>query len=154
MLTQKLLLLVVAAGLAIGLGPFTNGDAWPAILTGMFLVSAMAIQNAAHRIHLGASPPTTLMTGTTTQLMIDVADVIRGPSPETREATRLRMERMFAAVLAFAAGAAAAVLLFESMGTWCFIAPPVAALFARVIAKSSPRVPDDGSTATKSGAPQ
>src|SRR5277367_6334629 len=152
MLTLKLLLLVVAAGLAIGLGPFTNGDAWPAILTGMFLVSAMAIQNAAHRIHLGASPPTTLMTGTTTQLMIDVADVIRGLSTETREATRLRMRRMSVAVLAFAAGAAVAAILFGSIGTWCFIVPPVAALIARVIAKSSPRTPDDGSTATNPGA--
>ena len=46
------------AGLAIGLGPFKNGDAWPAILTGMALVSAMAIQNAVHRIHLGSAPPT------------------------------------------------------------------------------------------------
>src|SRR3984957_3241872 len=61
MLTLKLLLLVLGAGLAIGLGPFSNGDAWPAILTGMILVSAMAIQNAVHRIHLGASPPTTIM---------------------------------------------------------------------------------------------
>jgi uncharacterized membrane protein YoaK (UPF0700 family) len=135
-LTLKLLLLAVAGGLAIGLGPFTNGDAWPAILTGMFLVAAMAIQNAAHRIHLGNSPPTTLMTGTTTQLMIDMADVIGGLSPETREATQLRMRRMFFAVLAFATGAAAAAFLFKSTGTWCFIVPPVAALMARVIAKS------------------
>jgi uncharacterized membrane protein YoaK (UPF0700 family) len=150
-LTLKLLLLVVAAGLAIGLGPFVNGDAWPAILTGMFLVSAMAIQNAAHRIHLGSSPPTTIMTGTTTQLMIDVADVIRGLSPEAREVTRLRMRRMSVAMLVFAAGAAAAALLFKSIGTWCFIVPPVAALMARVIAKSSLRVPEDRSTATTPG---
>jgi uncharacterized membrane protein YoaK (UPF0700 family) len=51
----------------------------------MTLVSAMAIQNAVHRIHLGTAPPTTLMTGTTTQMMIDIADVIRGrPKPRTR----------------------------------------------------------------------
>ena len=43
------------------------------------LVSAMAIQNATQRIHFGASPPTTLMTGTTTQIMIDVADLMRAP---------------------------------------------------------------------------
>jgi len=81
MLTLKLVLLIVGGGLAIGVGPFRDGDAWPAILTGLVLVSAMAIQNAAHRIHKGAAPPTTLMTGTTTQLMIDAADAIRGLSP-------------------------------------------------------------------------
>jgi len=143
----------LGAYLALRFGPFAQGDSAEAIMTGMVLVSAMAIQNAAHRIHLGTEPPTTLMTGTTTQLMIDVADVIRGLSPETREATRLRMRRMSVAVLAFAAGAAVAALLFGSIGTWCFIVPPVAALIARVIAKSSPRIPDDRS-ATKVGAPR
>src|SRR5258707_11531715 len=76
MLTLKLLLLLVAAALAIALGPFANGDSAPAIILGMALVSAMAIQNAVQRIHLGAAPPTTLMTGTTTQMMIDIADVV------------------------------------------------------------------------------
>ena len=138
MLTLKLLLLMLGAGLAIGLGPFSNGDAWPAILTGMTLVSAMAIQNAVHRIHLGASPPTTIMTGTTTQLMIDVADVIHGLPPETREAIRLRMRRMSVAMLMFAVGAATAALLFVSVGIWCFILPPVVALIGRMIT-SAPR---------------
>src|SRR5277367_4767387 len=145
MLTLKLLLLLGGGGLAIGLGPFRNGDAWPAILTGMVLVSAMAIQNAAHRIHLSSSPPTTLMTGTTTQLMIDAADAIRGLSPETRESTYQRMRHMSVAVLTFAVGAAAAALLFASVGTWCFVVPPVVALIARNVARSLPRVPDSQS---------
>jgi len=29
----------------------------------MVLIAAMAMQNAAHRIHLGSAPPSTLMTG-------------------------------------------------------------------------------------------
>src|SRR3979490_2798749 len=78
MLTLKLLLLLVAAILAIATGPFANGDGAPAIIMGMRLVSAMAIQNGLHRIHMGAAPPTTLMTGTTTQMMVDIADLIRG----------------------------------------------------------------------------
>ena len=64
----KVILLVVGAVLATKFGPFANGDAWQAVLTGMVLVSAMAIQNAAHRIHLGSAPPSTVMTGTTTQI--------------------------------------------------------------------------------------
>jgi uncharacterized membrane protein YoaK (UPF0700 family) len=153
MLTLKLLLLLGGGGLAIGLGPFRNGDAWPAILTGMVLVSAMAIQNAAHRIHLSSSPPTTLMTGTTTQLMIDAADAICGLSPETRESTYQRMRHMSVAVLTFAVGAAAAALLFASVGTWCFVVPPVVALIARNVARSLPRVPDSQSNDAKSMAP-
>src|SRR5271154_242527 len=42
----KVALLMAGAGLAIGLGPFASGDGWAALLTGMTLVAAMAIQNA------------------------------------------------------------------------------------------------------------
>ncbi|MGY4310976.1 hypothetical protein ACVWW1_000279 [Bradyrhizobium sp. JR3.5] len=49
MLSLKVLLLIVGAVLAIEFGPFPNGDSWQAVITGMVLVSAMAIQNAAHR---------------------------------------------------------------------------------------------------------
>ncbi len=73
MLTLKVVLLATATVLAIGFGPFSNSDSGPALATGLTLVAAMAIQNAAQRIHLGNSPPTTIMTGTTTQIMIDAA---------------------------------------------------------------------------------
>jgi uncharacterized membrane protein YoaK (UPF0700 family) len=142
-LTVKLVLLVLGAYLAIRLGPFVNGDAWPSILTGMTLVSAMAIQNAVHRIHLGSTPPTTLMTGTTTQLMIDVADAIHGLSPDTRIATLSRLRRMGMAVIAFAVGAAAAAFFFSRLGTWCFVVPPIVALAARIGANSIHTVPPE-----------
>jgi uncharacterized membrane protein YoaK (UPF0700 family) len=141
MLTLKLLLLLVAAGLAIAMGPFANGDGAPAIIMGMTLVSAMAIQNAAQRIHLGAAPPTTLMTGTTTQIMIDLADMIRGVPQAARDAVRSRLRRMCVAVASFAAGAAAGALLFHALGSWCFALPPVVALLARITAKSSMTTP-------------
>jgi uncharacterized membrane protein YoaK (UPF0700 family) len=141
MLTLKLLLLLVASVLAIALGPFDNGDGAPAIILGMTLVSAMAIQNAAQRIHLGAAPPTTLMTGTTTQIMIDIADVIRGVAADTRDAIRSRLRRMCVAVASFAAGAAAGALLFHAIGRWCFALPPVVAFLIRITARSSQTVP-------------
>ncbi len=136
MLTMKLLLLLVAAVLAIAMGPFANGDGAPAITMGMTLVSAMAIQNAAQRIHLGATPPTTLMTGTTTQIMIDIADMIRGVPGVARDATKSRLRRMCVAVASFAVGAAAGALLFHAIGSWCFALPPVVAFLARIAAKS------------------
>jgi uncharacterized membrane protein YoaK (UPF0700 family) len=133
MLTLKLLLLLVAAVLAMRIGPFANGDSAPAIIMGMTLVSAIAIQNAAQRIHVGAAPPTTIMTGTTTQIMIDVADIIRGPQGVAREVIQARLRRMCATVASFAAGA----LLFHAIGSWCFALPPVVALLARITVKSS-----------------
>jgi uncharacterized membrane protein YoaK (UPF0700 family) len=138
MLTLKLILLIVGAGLAIRLGPFTDGNGWPALVTGMTFVAAMAIQNAAHRIHLGTSPPSTLMTGTTTQLMIDIADTLHGLPEDKREATRLRMHRMGIAAASFAAGAALAALLFSTIGMWCFAIAPLVALLARIEAHTMP----------------
>jgi uncharacterized membrane protein YoaK (UPF0700 family) len=130
MLTLKVALLGLGAILAIGFGPFKTGDGLPAIATGLTLVSAMAIQNAAHRIHLAAAPPTTLMTGTTTQMMIDLADLFRRPAPQVVQAKRTRLLQMSASVGAFAFGCGLAALLFGGVGVWCFVVPPVIGLAA------------------------
>ncbi|MGB6307102.1 MAG: DUF1275 family protein [Steroidobacteraceae bacterium] len=125
MLSLKVMLLAVAAVLAIHYGPFSNGDAGAALATGLTLVSAMAIQNAAQRIHLGGSPPTTVMTGTTTQIMIDIADLMRSMPPERKDATRARLLSMAAAVAAFASGCAAAAVFYTHAGVYCFLVPPL-----------------------------
>jgi uncharacterized membrane protein YoaK (UPF0700 family) len=138
MLSIKFLLLVIGAVLAIRFGPFTNGDALSAIVTGMVLVSAMAIQNAVHRIHLGSSPPTTLMTGTTTQIMIDIADLLRGGATEAREAAKGRLRLMSANVLAFALGCAGGALFYARFYDWCFVIPPLLALPPIFMAASRP----------------
>jgi uncharacterized membrane protein YoaK (UPF0700 family) len=124
MLAVKLGLLVIAAGLALYFGPFPDGDSRWAIITGMSLVSAMAIQNAAHRIHLGQMPPTTLMTGTTTQMMIDIADLAHGLPPDARGLAVARLKRMSQSVIAFAMGCAVAALFYGLAREWCFIVPP------------------------------
>jgi uncharacterized membrane protein YoaK (UPF0700 family) len=123
MLGLKVLLLIVGAALAIRFGPFQDGDSWQAVLTGMVLVAAMAIQNAAHRIYLGSAPPSTLMTGTTTQIMIDLADVLFLSRKESQSITRLK--RMSVNVLVFAIGCGAAALLFVRLSDWCFTLPPI-----------------------------
>jgi uncharacterized membrane protein YoaK (UPF0700 family) len=123
----KVALLILGAALAIGLGPFDSGDGWSALLTGMTLVAAMAIQNAIHRIHMNAAPPTTIMTGNTTQIMIDLADLLRGVSPNARGAIFTRLSRMSGSVAAFAAGCAAAALIYAKQGVWCFAIPPIVA---------------------------
>ena len=90
--------------LYLGFGPFASGDGWQAILTGMTLVSAMAVQNAWHRVHLGTAPPTTMMTGTTTQIMIYIADLLRRVEPEAKAAAKARLGRIAATLGGFVFG--------------------------------------------------
>jgi uncharacterized membrane protein YoaK (UPF0700 family) len=130
LLLIKSLLLMVAGIMALRYGPFGAGDSWSGTLTGMTLVSAMAIQNALHRVHLAGAPPSTLMTDTTTQIMLDIADRIHGVPLEQQSAINLRLARMIGAVLAFALGCAAGALLYAFTGMWCFAVPPLLALGA------------------------
>lgn len=132
LLGLKVLFLVAGAALAIRFGPFHDGDSWQAILTGMVLVSAMAIQNAVHRMHLGSVPPSTLMTGTTTQIMIDLADKIYARAGESLKSGS-RLIRMSTNILVFAIGCAAAALSFSRFGVWCFVIPPVVALLSIIV---------------------
>jgi uncharacterized membrane protein YoaK (UPF0700 family) len=131
LLVIKVLLLAVGAALAIHFGPFHNGDAWQAILTGMVLVAAMAIQNAVHRVHLASFPPSTLMTGTTTQIMLDIADRIYPRAGAAAPSSRLI--QMSINVVVFATGCGVAALLYARFGVWCFIVPPVVAVVSLVV---------------------
>jgi len=123
--------------LAIHFGPFNNGDAWQAVVTGLVLVAAMAIQNAVHRVHLGSAPPSTLMTGTTTQVMLDIADSIY-PRQGTQVQTA-RLTQMSVNVVVFALGCAAAALLYARFGVRCFVVPPVVAVLALIVRLSEPQ---------------
>jgi uncharacterized membrane protein YoaK (UPF0700 family) len=124
MLGLKVLLLIVGAALAVRFGPFHDADGWQAILTGMVLVAAMAIQNAAHRVYMGSAPPSTLMTGTTTQIMIDLADIIYArEAPDAKIGTRVA--KMSKNVVIFAVGCGLAALLYMRFGVWCFVLPPL-----------------------------
>jgi uncharacterized membrane protein YoaK (UPF0700 family) len=134
----KVALLTAGAALAIVFGPFESGDGWAALLTGMALVAAMAIQNAIHRIHMGALPPTTIMTGNTIQIMIDLADLARGVSPDARAAIRSRLSKMSAGVAAFAVGCGAAALIYAKQGIWCFAIPPLVAAGTLWLGESLP----------------
>lgn len=128
-LTVKVVLLTVACAVAIRFGPFGNGDSWPALVTGLTLVCAMAIQNAAQRVHLGNAPPTTIMTGSATQVMIDLADLARANTKDRENPRRTRLRRMTASLVAFAFGCAAAALTFSQVGVLCFLVPPVLGIY-------------------------
>jgi len=129
LLATKVLLLTGGAGMALQYGPFPTGDSIAAIATGMLLVAAMAIQNAAHRIYFAQLPPTTMMTGTATQIMIDVADLLQGSAPETIILAKARLRRMGATVVTFAAGCGTAALFYSTIGSWSFIMLPLLGLW-------------------------
>jgi uncharacterized membrane protein YoaK (UPF0700 family) len=126
----QILLLIACAGLAAWAGPFDDPNAWPALLMGMTLIAAMALQNASYRTHLAHTPPSTIMTGTTTQLMLDLADILHGLEPGTAAATRARFRRLTTSVVVFAAGCALAALLYAKWNTWCFSLLPLLGLAA------------------------
>jgi uncharacterized membrane protein YoaK (UPF0700 family) len=79
------------------------------------------------------------MTGTTTQIMIDIADLVRVHLPtEDRTAAVRRARSLATAMAGFGAGAASAALPFSKWTCWCFAIPPVIALAARLVLSRDP----------------
>jgi uncharacterized membrane protein YoaK (UPF0700 family) len=136
LLAVQLALMILGAALATLFGPFANADGYAALVTGMILVAAMAIQNAAHRAHLASAPPSTIMTATTTQIMMDLGDVMQGLALEKARATRARLTQMMVSVLAFAVGCTLGALLYAWLSVLCFWIPPALVLSALLMRKA------------------
>ncbi|MGB8243802.1 MAG: DUF1275 family protein [Pseudolabrys sp.] len=130
MLTTEVILLAAFFGLAVTFGPFENADRPLALLTGFAGIAAMALQNALQLVHLASLPPTTLMTGSTTQATIDAVDLLAGTAAGDAPAVRTRLSRMAMSVLLFAAGCAAGALLFWLAGFWCLAVPVIVGAIA------------------------
>jgi uncharacterized membrane protein YoaK (UPF0700 family) len=142
LIALKVLLLIIGAALAIQFGPFHDVGSPPAVASGMVLVGAMAIQNAFHRFYLGSAPPSTLMTGTTTQVMIDLADRIYPPKG-TESQSGARLVQMSTNILFFAIGCGAAALLYNRIGVKCFLVPPIVGSLQLIVRLSGLRAKDD-----------
>jgi uncharacterized membrane protein YoaK (UPF0700 family) len=123
LLAVKVCFLLAFFILAVALGPFPDSDAPPALLTGFAGVAGMAIQNAVQRVHFASIPPTTLMTGNTTQAVLDAVDLIRGVEPDNAPAVRARFPRTLRGIIWFAGGCAVAALLYYWIGFWCLALP-------------------------------
>ena len=109
--------------LAVMFGPFPDSDAPVALITGFTAITAMAIQNSVQRVHLGALPPTTIMTGNTTQATLDGISLLWGMDGEQGIVIRTRFHRLLGAIFCFATGCAAAASLW--IGLWGLIVPIV-----------------------------
>ncbi|MFK2874793.1 DUF1275 domain-containing protein [Dyella lipolytica] len=129
----ELLLLILGAWLAWTLGPFHDADDMATVAVGMIFVTAMALQNAVHRVHLSYAPPSTLMTGTTTQIMLDLADKWHGGlSEEQALAINSRIVRFSGNVAVFAFGCGCGALMFAVVSVKCFALLPITAALAYV----------------------
>ena len=118
-------LLFVFFVLAVTFGPFADADTPLALLTALAGIAAMALQNAVQRVHLGSLPPTTIMTGSTTQATIDAVDLLVGGDPLQIAAARTRFGQLSLAIACFGSGCAAAAFAYWAAGFWCLVVPVV-----------------------------
>jgi uncharacterized membrane protein YoaK (UPF0700 family) len=141
LLGVKVLFLGAFFALAVWLGPFENSDTLAALLTGFSGVAAMAIQNAVHRVHLSSFPPSTLMTGNTTQAVLDLVDLLRGAAPEQSAIMRARFGRMARSILYFAAGCGIAAALYAWVGFWNLAVPVLVGAATAILRPEDPSGP-------------
>ncbi|WP_233235866.1 DUF1275 family protein [Bordetella sp. LUAb4] len=132
-------LLLAACAMALAWAPLADGDDWRAILTGMTLVAAMATQTVVCRIGLVEEAPTTVVTLTVTQIMMDLPDLLSRTPAANHTAARARLLRLAPVVSIFVLGCVSAAVLFVAVGLWCFAVPPVMALLASWSFSEEPR---------------
>jgi uncharacterized membrane protein YoaK (UPF0700 family) len=140
LLVAKVCLLLAFFVIAVVLGPFPDSDAPVALLTGFAGITAMALQNAVQRVHFAHIPPTTLMTGNTTQVVLDAVDLLRGAPLPDAPRVRSRFTRTLCGIVWGAAGCAVAALLYYWFGFWC-LAVPVAVGAATAILHDDDAIP-------------
>jgi uncharacterized membrane protein YoaK (UPF0700 family) len=123
LLVTKLLFLISFFVMGVALGPFPDSDTPTALGTGFMGIAAMAIQNGVQRVHFGNLPPTTIMTGNTTQATLDAVDLLRGVRGDQAAEVRARLYRTIRSICFFAAGCAIAAFLFAWIGFWSLTLP-------------------------------
>ena len=133
LLSVKVLFLAAFFVLGVTLGPFPDSDVPAALLTGFTGIAAMAIQNAVQRVHFASVPPTTLMTGNTTQATLDAIDLLRGLKGDKADAVRARFSAIMRGIFFFAAGCAVAAILYARFGFWCLALPVVVGAGSAVV---------------------
>jgi uncharacterized membrane protein YoaK (UPF0700 family) len=123
LLIAKVVCLFAFFILAVAFGPFPDSDAPAALLTAFAGIAGMAIQNGIQRVHFSNLPPTTLMTGNTTQAVLDGVDLLRGTPGPDAVAVRARLSRTVWSIFWFALGCALAAGLYYLAGFWCLALP-------------------------------
>lgn len=143
-------LLAVEAALLAGFGlcgtllsPLVAPDGVPALAVGMLAVAAMGVQNAIGRLSLGHLAPTTVMTVSVSQAVIDAMDLALGTAGNPAQ-TRARLLRVLPAIGAFAAGALCGAYGIAHLAFACITLPFIVLIVLTVLVVA----PAEANTAT------
>jgi uncharacterized membrane protein YoaK (UPF0700 family) len=134
LLIAKVIFLLGFFVLAVTLGPFPDSDTPTALLTGFAGIAGMAVQNAVQRVHYSSLPPTTLMTGNTTQAALDAVDLLHGGNGDLTT-TRARFGRTVQSIGWFAGGCALAAVLYYWIGFWSLAVPVAVGAATAILGK-------------------
>jgi uncharacterized membrane protein YoaK (UPF0700 family) len=135
LLWTQTIILIGATAAAWPLQPLAQVDSGPTMLVGLLLVMAMAVQNCASKVAFSQLPPTTVMTGNVTQLVVDATDVVLDGEALARAGSIDRLRRFLPPILAFAVGAVVGGLVYAEMGFMALAGPALA------LALASPLLP-------------
>jgi uncharacterized membrane protein YoaK (UPF0700 family) len=124
-------LLAGCLGFGLKFGPFSSSDRPAAVLAGMLAVAAMATQNALVKLALVESPSTAVMTTNTTQLIVDLAALVRGAEePDKLGRIRRRARVTFLCMAGFIGGCVAGAVLELRFGVGALVLPVILAALA------------------------
>jgi uncharacterized membrane protein YoaK (UPF0700 family) len=124
LLALETLLLLVTVAAVLLLKPPASGQDGPALVIGLLASLAMGLQNALMRLELSFLPPSTVMTVTVTQTVIDAVHLMvdRAPS-EARSVTTTRFKRTLPSIAAFFLGAGCGAYGFFVGGFFSLLLP-------------------------------
>jgi uncharacterized membrane protein YoaK (UPF0700 family) len=124
-------LLAGCLGFGLKFGPFSSSDSPAAVLAGMLAVAAMATQNALVKLALVESPSTAVMTTNTTQLIVDLAALVRGAEEPDKLGRIRRRTRVTSLCMAGFVGGCVAGAVFElRFGVGALVLPVILATLA------------------------
>jgi uncharacterized membrane protein YoaK (UPF0700 family) len=122
---------------ALAGAPLTDPNAPAALSASLFGLTAMGVQSALVRLLMAGVASTNVMTTNTTQLAIDVGEVLlalclraRASLPET-QAARRRLRGLLPLIAGFACGAMIGAVAFYFLALWCL---PAAAVVTAALA--------------------
>jgi uncharacterized membrane protein YoaK (UPF0700 family) len=119
---------------AVFYGPFPDADSPAALATSFMAVAAMAILNAVQRVYLTDLPPITIMTGNTTQVSLDIVDLMRGGLDREKKAVvRMRFLRALNSIFFFALGCATGIILYFHIGFWALSVSAIVAVVCIIL---------------------
>lgn len=111
--------------------PFDRHDDSGTRLLSLGVIAVMGVQNTLTRVSIWKLPPTTVMTGNTVQLLVDLVELgLAAPSEPPDEARReitQRLRKFSAPLLGFLVGATTGSILAASWGAAAFVVPAACA---------------------------